>query len=327
MASSSILKVGSLLGAGVLAAGVAGCADEPEAEPDDQAAEEQTTITVGASPGPYTELFREGIEPILNDQGFEVDYEDFSELRQANVALDEGSVDLNVDQHLAYMQVFNDETNSDLVALTPIPTVPAGLYSEVHDGLDDVEDGHTVLVPNDASNTYRALKILDKAGWIDLAEDAAPAGLSEDDILDNPYDLDIRPVDSATIPRSMADVDWGVIPGSISYSSGVDTENLYLQEDLEEQLILQAVTTEEHEDSEWAKAVTDAYNSDEFLDFVEENNEDNYWYIPQRDETGSGSNDDDDAEEPEGDDAEAGNDEEATENEDGEAEPAEEANA
>lgn len=53
------------------------------------------------------------------------------------------------------------------------------------------------------------------------------------------------------------------------------------QEDLTDDLILQAVTTEEQVDSEWANAVAEAYRSEEFLDFVAEQNEDDYWFIPE----------------------------------------------
>jgi D-methionine transport system substrate-binding protein len=73
----------------------------------------------------------------------------------------------------------------------------------------------------------------------------------------------------------------GSIPGSIAYPSQVDPALALEEEDLTEDLILQAVTTEEQVDSEWAAAVAEAYRSQEFLDFVAEQNEDNYWFIPE----------------------------------------------
>ena len=39
-------------------------------------------------------------------------------------------VDFSVEQHIAYMDAFNKNYNSNLVALTPIPTVPASIFSE-----------------------------------------------------------------------------------------------------------------------------------------------------------------------------------------------------
>lgn len=239
-----------------------------------------TKIRVGASPGPYTELFKEGVDPVLTAAGYTIDYQDFSDLRQADVALSEGSVDLNVDQHTAYMNVFNEETGSDLASITDIPTVKTKVYSEKHKSIDDVAEGQTVGIPQDGSNQTRAFRILIKLGWITVKEDADQKLLTVADIKDNPHNLRIEAMDSATIPRALGDLDWGVIPGSISYSSGVDPALAVAEEDLGEDLILQAVTTQDKVDSEWAKAVHDAYRSEDFLNYLKENNDDSYWFVP-----------------------------------------------
>lgn len=247
----------------------------------DAEGEASDTIRVGTSPGPYSELFQDGVGPILEEQGYTVDYTNFSDLQQANVALSEGSVDLNVDQHTAYMEVFNDETGSDLDAVTEIPTVPAGLYSSNHASLDDVADGQTVAVPQDASNQSRAYNMLADAGWITLAEDANPALLSANDIDENQHNLDIQTMDSATIPRSLDDIDWGVIPGSISYSSGVETDLQFFQEELRPELILVAVVRAEDADTQVAQDISAAYSSEEFQEFLAEENTDGYWFVPE----------------------------------------------
>ena len=243
-------------------------------EGDDQ------TVKVATSPGPYSELFKEGVGPVLEGEGYKLEYVEFTDLQQADVAVSEGSADLNVDQHIAYMENFNKETNSNLVNLTDIPTVPAGLYSSTHKSLDEVADGQTVGVPQDASNQSRAFLMLEQAGWLKLKEDANKSTLTNNDVAENPHNLQIKPMDSATIPRSLDDLDWGVIPGSISYSSGVDTNLQLFQETLRPELILQAVTTEDKKDSEWAKAVVEAYKSDEFHSFLDKENENGYWFVP-----------------------------------------------
>lgn len=242
---------------------------------------DENTIRVATSPGPYSVLFQDGIDPILSEAGYTIEYTEFSELQQADVSVAEGSTDLNVDQHTSYMENFNEETGSELANITPIPTVPAGIYSENHSSLDDVADGHTVGIPQDASNQSRAFLMLEDAGWITLNPDANPGLLTVADVEDNPHNLDIQTMDSATIPRSLADLDWGVIPGSISYASGVDTELQHFQESLRPELILQAVVRAEDADSEWANAVVDAYNSEEFHEFLAEENSDGYWFVPE----------------------------------------------
>src|SRR5690625_4260991 len=90
--------------------------------------EEKSTIKVGTSPGPYSELFLDAVKPILEEDGFEIETTDFTELLQADIVLDEGSIDLNVDQHTAYYKNFNDEKGANLTSITPIPTVPTGIF-------------------------------------------------------------------------------------------------------------------------------------------------------------------------------------------------------
>src|SRR5690625_1040580 len=96
---------------------------ENAAEEDDK-----TTINVETSPGPYSELFMDAIAPILEEDGFTIETTDFTELLQADISLDEGSIDLNVDQHTAYYKNFNDEKGANLTSITPIPTVPTGIF-------------------------------------------------------------------------------------------------------------------------------------------------------------------------------------------------------
>ncbi|MFC2517826.1 MAG: MetQ/NlpA family ABC transporter substrate-binding protein [Corynebacterium matruchotii] len=267
-------KLGAVLICLPLIFGLTSCSQSSN-NPDDS-----KSIKVGTSPGPYSQLFKDAVAPILQNQGYKIEYQDFSVLKQADVALNEGSIDLNVDQHTAYMQVFNKEENAKLAAITEIPTVPAGLYSSRHHSLDDVADGHTVAIPQDASNQSRAYNILAAAGWITLKPDANLALVTENDIADNPHNLDIKPMDSATIPRSLPDLDWAVIPGSISYSSKVDSQLELFQEKLRPELILVATTTEDKVNSQWAQAVREAYASQEFKDYMKKHNDNNYWYVP-----------------------------------------------
>ena len=134
----------------------------------------KTEIVYGKSQGPYTELFEAAIVPILEEQGYTLKGVDFSDLLTADIALNDGDVDVNVEQHTAYAENFNSNNNGDLVPISPIPTVPAGIYSGTHTSLDEVTDGAKIAVPNDASNTARAYVLLQKIGWITLDSGVDP---------------------------------------------------------------------------------------------------------------------------------------------------------
>ena len=125
----------------------------------------------------------------LGEKGYKITGKDMSDLLQADIALNEGEVDFNVEQHTAYMENFNKKQGGHLVALTPIPTVPAGIYAGSKTSLDQVADGDTIAVPNDASNTARAYALLQKAGWIKLDPKKDLATVTQQDIVENPHHL------------------------------------------------------------------------------------------------------------------------------------------
>ena len=251
-----------------------------EVSSSDADTSESKTITYGKSQGPYTELFEAAIVPILEEQGYTLKAVDFSDLLTADIALNDGDVDVNVEQHTAYANNFNDSYNGDLTPISPIPTVPAGIYSSTHTSLDELEDGALIAVPNDASNTARAYALLQKAGWITLDENADLSTVTQDDIVENPHNLVFTEMKSLTIPQSMQDFDYVVITGSIVYNAGIDASTALLTEDVSDSLILQVVVKDANADSDWAKAIVDAYHSDEFKQYLEENN-DGLWYVPK----------------------------------------------
>lgn len=238
-------------------------------------------IKVGTSPGPYSELFIDAIVPILEDKGYEIETIDFTELLQADIALDEGSIDINVDQHTAYYTNFNNEKGANLVGITPIPTVPTGIFPGRKDSLEEIAEGDVIGIPKDPSNAARAYAILQKADLIKLDENVELIKATQNDIIENKFNLDIQEMDSAQIPRALNDLDYGVIPGSIVYASGIEASESLLHEDILKELELVAVVDEKNKDTDWAQAVVDAYQSDEFKQYLEEHNKDGYWFIPE----------------------------------------------
>lgn len=58
--------------------GVAGCATHTETE--------GTVLTVGMSPGPYSIIFKDGIEPLLKAKGYTVNYHVYRDLNEATDA-------------------------------------------------------------------------------------------------------------------------------------------------------------------------------------------------------------------------------------------------
>jgi D-methionine transport system substrate-binding protein len=254
-----------------------GCAG---ASADGEAEGNKTTIRYGKAQGPYTVLFEDAIIPILEDEGYEFEVTDFSDLIQNNHGLNDKEIDVNVEQHTAYAESFNEANDANIAVIGPIPTVPAGIFSAHYDSIDQIEQGMTVAVPNDAANTSRAYALLQKAGWITLDPDADIATVTKADIVDNPLDLDIQELVNTTVAATLDDFDFAVITGSIVYNAKIDPSTALLQEDILPHLVLNVAVHDDNKDAEWAQDIVEAYKSDEFKAYMEENNE-GLWWIPE----------------------------------------------
>ena len=190
------------------------------------------------------------MKPILEAKGYKLVGKDMSDLLQADVVLNDGEVDFNVEQHTAYMENFNQKQGGKLAAITPIPTVPAGIYPGKKSDLKEIAAGDHIAVPNDAANTARAYALLQKAGWIKLNPQKDLSTVTQADIIENPYNLRFTEMKSLNIPA------------------------------VRTHLLLQLVVREKDKDAKWVKDIADAYHSVEFKEYMQKNNK-GLWYVPE----------------------------------------------
>lgn len=270
----------AVLGIAVLAAALAAGCGKKESSP---AGGEKKELTYAKGSGPYTILFEEHIIPILEKQGYAFKVSELS-LQYADEAIADGDVDFSVEQHIAYMNAFNNSYNSNLVALTPIPTVPASIFSETHTSLDEIADGMKIAVPQDEGNMARAFVMLQDLGWIKLKDGTDYATASPEDVEENPYNLEFLDIATNIIATTLADYDYGIITGSIVYNAGIDPSTALFNENLTDNFWLQVVVKDADKDTQWAKDIVAAYQSKEFTDWLKANNESEYrnlWSIPE----------------------------------------------
>lgn len=247
------------------------------------AGEEKKELIYAKGSGPYTILFEEHIIPILEKQGYTFKVSELS-LQYADEAIADGDVDFSVEQHIAYMNAFNNSYNSNLVALTPIPTVPASIFSETHTSLDEIADGMKIAVPQDEGNMARAFVMLQDLGWIKLKDGTDYATASLEDVEENPYNLEFLDIATNIIATTLADYDYGIITGSIVYNAGIDPSTALFNENLTDNFWLQVVVKDADKDTQWANDIVAAYQSKEFTDWLKANNESEYrnlWSIPE----------------------------------------------
>lgn len=242
---------------------------------------EKKTLTYSRSQGPYTVLFENGVAPILEAKGYTLKGIDYSELSLADDAVNGGDVDFNVEQHTAYAESYNKGNNGDLLPITPIPTVPASMFSSRYKSLSEIEKiaNPKIAVPNDPANTARAYVLLSKIGWITLKDGVNLSTVTSEDIASNKYNIVFTEMKSLNIPQVQDDFDFVVITGSIVYNAGIDASTALAKESVLPHLVLQVVVKAENKDSQWAKDIVAAYHSAEFKAYLEKTNYENglFW--------------------------------------------------
>lgn len=229
-------------------------------------------ITVGASPSPHAEIL-EAIKPELEAQGYELKVVEYSDYVQPNVALSEGDLDANYFQHLPYLENYNTENGTDLVSAGAIHFEPMGLYAGKSSDIANVPDGAKIAVPSDATNEARALLLLQDQGVIKL-KDGVGLEATANDIEENPHNIQLVEVEAAAVPRSLQDVDFGVINGNYALSAGLDTSATLASEDADSeaaQTYANIVAVRKgDEDSEKTQALLKALTSDTARKFIED---------------------------------------------------------
>lgn len=229
-------------------------------------------ITVGASPSPHAEIL-EAIKPELEARGYELKVVEYSDYVQPNVALSEGDLDANYFQHLPYLENYNTENGTDLATAGAIHFEPMGLYAGKSSDITNVPDGAKIAVPSDATNEARALLLLQDQGVIKLA-DGVGLEATANDIVENPHNVELVEVEAAAVPRSLQDVDFGVINGNYALSAGLDTSATLASEGADSEAAqtyanIIAVRSGD-ENSEKTQALLKALTSDTARKFIED---------------------------------------------------------
>lgn len=157
------------------------------------------------------------------EEGIEVEIVLFTDYVQPNMALQDGSTDLNAFQHVAFLDEWNAENDGDLVPLGFTYVAPLRAYSDKIASLEELQDGDTVAIPNDPTNGGRALLALEQAGVIEV-DDAAGILPTLSDITDNPKNLEIEELEAAQLPQVLPDVAAVFVNNNFALDAGLSVE-------------------------------------------------------------------------------------------------------
>ena len=278
------MKLKKILGLTALAAvakvALAACGSSKSSSKDGE-----TTVKVGVMTLSDTEKARwDAVEENLKGKGIKLEFTQFTDYSQPNVAVKDGSVDINAFQHHNFLDNWNSKNDDALVSVADTYIAPIRLYSGTENGknkytsIKEIPKGGTIAVPNDPTNESRALYVLQSAGLIKLdTKDGQLANVSN--IKENSKDLKISELDASQTPSALPSVDAAVINNTFVREAGVDFKKaIYVEkkDNNSKQWYNLIAAKKDWEKSDKAKAIKeiiDAYHKDNVKKAIEESSE------------------------------------------------------
>ena len=214
------------------------------------------------------------IKEKLAGEGIDLQYVQFSDFSLPNAALDAGEIDINAFQHHAYFNNDTEKNGYDLTAIGDTFIIAMNIYSDQIQSIDELKDGDTVAIPDDASNGGRALKVLESAGIIEIDPDAG-ANPTVSDITNYKVQVDITELGASTIPSVIPDFTIAVVNGNYALEANYTVKKdalAYEKSDSEaaKTYVNVIAVKEGNENSKKIKALVDVLKSDSIKKFINE---------------------------------------------------------
>lgn len=236
------------------------------AQPHHAAAQTEKVIRIGIMAGPYADIVHFASK-IAEKEGIKVKVVEFSEYKVPNEALATDELDLNNFQHQPYLDNQVKQHKYDIVSIAKSIIVPFGIYSKKFADVASIPSGSSAALPNDPSNTARALELYEKAGLIKLRPGKGiNATLS--DVVENPKNLKFIELDAAQIPRSLDDLGVAAINLNYVLFAGIDPKKALIREGADTNWNLIFATREKNKSNPTINRFVEIYRSNEVKEFI-----------------------------------------------------------
>ena len=131
-------------------------------------------------------------------------------------------------------------------------------------------DTITIAVPNDPTNEGRALLLLQSQGVLTLKEGAG-LDATKGDIASSIVDIELVEVEAALVPEIKQDVDYAIINNNYALQAGLNpVADSLLIESADSPYVNVVSVKEGNQDSDAAKALAAALQSQKVVDFINE---------------------------------------------------------
>lgn len=202
------------------------CASTPATPaPQGSASDSPVTVTVGASPVPHAKILEFVQKNLAAAAGIDLKIVEFDDYVQPNEALASGELDANYFQHLPYLEAQIAEKGYKFEHGEGVHIEPYAAFSSKYKSFDEVPDGATIAITNDAPNQIRGLRVLEANGQL--------AGITdESNVLNltpaqNPRGFTFVENQSEVIVQQLDDpaIDVAFINGNFILTAGLSTKD------------------------------------------------------------------------------------------------------
>jgi D-methionine transport system substrate-binding protein len=235
-------------------------------------AESAAKLVVSAAAVPHAELL-EFVKPKLAEQGIDLEIITIDEAAGGtllNEQTDNGENDVNFFQHVPYLNSIIAEKGFDLAPAGNIHVEPIGFYSTKYRSKDDIPAGAKVAIPFDATNEYRALKVLENNGFIKLKPDILNFTATKQDIAEYIRISAIEELDASLVIRLGDQFDGYISNTNRILEAGIDANTALFREDKDSPYANVLVTKSSRVNDPAVMALKNALQTDDVRKFIEE---------------------------------------------------------
>lgn len=189
----------------------------------------------------------------------------FNDYVMPNEALNQRDIDVNAFQTVPFLEVQSKQRGYTFAVVGKTFVYPLAGYSKKIKSLDELQNGSTIIIPNDAPNGGRALLLLAKTGLITLNDNV---GLlpTLNDIKENKHNLKFLELEAPQLPRALDDKNVTIAIINNTFATGIgltaERDGIFV-EDSDSPYVNIIVSREDNKDADKVKRFVKAYQSDE----------------------------------------------------------------
>ena len=241
-------------------------AEEVEAAVEEAAAETVVLKCIGDLT-PHSEILG-AAKDALAAEGIELDIVSTSWDPTWNEMLVDGEVDFAYFMHVPAMESIEEEMGVTLYSMGGIHVEPYACFSSKYASKDEIPENAIIAIPNDSSNEYRALKVLENEGFIKLNPEMTAITASISEITEYVKPIEIIEMDQANIIPSADDFDAYFVNVNRALEAGLDTQAYLMREGEDSEYANIITVTEANKDNEAIKKMVEVLQSDEIKEFI-----------------------------------------------------------